>query len=141
MAKVLSPFSRRNMLIGLAGGAAATAVASKSAFAAVLRPASAGSNAALARASYRDWSAQVGSTFTARSGHELTLVEVESVPNKGALPSRVRSEAFVARFDVAKGGELPEDLYRIAHPSSGTLDVFLTKAGPDAPQRMLAVFA
>lgn len=145
MAEILSHFARRNMLIGLAGGAAAIAATIGStggAFARIVGQSNAGRrNLALGRAGYDAWSAQVGSTFTAQSGQVLKLVDVESLPAKGAKPRHVREQAFVARFEVSSGDALPEEIYRVAHPSGGTFEIFLTKSGPAQPDRMLAVFA
>lgn len=145
MAEILSLFSRRNMLTGLAGGAAATAAligTTGGAFARVLKPSNAARrNVALGAAGYDAWSAQVGSKFMASSGQVLKLVDVESLPAKGVKPRNVRDQAFVARFEVSTGGTLPEQLYRVAHPEGGTFEMFLTRTGPDQPQRMLAVFA
>ena len=145
MAEILSLFSRRNTLIGLAGGAVAitgTIGSTGGAFARVLKPTGAGRRSvALGSAGYDAWSAQVGSKFMASSGQVLKLVDVEGLPAKGAKPRNVRDQAFVARFEVSTGRALPEQLYRVAHPDGGTFEIFLTGTGPDQPQRMLAVFA
>jgi hypothetical protein len=148
MVQVRSHLSRRNMLIGLAGGAAATAgtlathgFTESASFANLLRPVGLGpSGAPLATAGYADWANQIGSSFTAHSGQVLKLVDVQGFPQKGARPGNLRDRAFVARFDISKGASLSEDLYRVAHPEGGTFDIFLTQDSPDKPLRMLAVF-
>jgi len=140
MAEILSHFSRRNMLVGLAGGAAAiagTIGSTGSAFAKVLRP----RNAALKAAGFDAWSAEVGSHFTVQSGQVLKLVEVRSFDHNGSKPHHVRKQAFLASFETPHADSLPEAIYRVAHPSGGTFEIFLSKTGPDQPARMLAVFA
>ena len=148
MAQVRSRVSRRNMLIGLAGGAAATAgtVATQGftdsgSFANLLRPIGLGqSGAPLPYAGYADWKAQVGSSFATHSGETLKLVDVQAFAHKGARPGNLRDRAFVARFDVTKGTALAEQLYGVADPEGGVFDIFLSNANPDTPLRMLAVF-
>ena len=136
------------MLIGLAGGAVATAggvatngFSESASFDNLLRPAGKGHNGApLPYAEYGDWKAQVGTSFKAHSGHVLKLADVQAFRQEGARPAELRDRAFVARFDVTEGGALVEDLYGIAHAEGGAFDMFLTTAGPDMPLRMLAVF-
>jgi hypothetical protein len=136
------------MLIGLAGGAAATAggVATNGftqapSFAALLRPAGIGHNGGpLARVGYDDWRAQVGTGFRVHSGQVLKLVDVQAFPQKGARPHGLRERAFVARFDVTDGAALVEGLYGVAPTQGAAFEMFLTNAGPDKPLRMLAVF-
>ena len=139
-------FSRRNLLLGLGGGAAAgvatfSATRSPTYFAQILRPRGRGrQDVALRSASYDDWMVQVGTNFTAHTGQVLNLVDVQAFSQKGGRPRNIRDRAFVARFDITRGGALPEDLYRVAHPNGGTFDIFLTRGSPDKPLRMLAVF-
>ena len=143
----LGLFSRRNMLLGLGGATAAGAAtvgggSTASFFEQILRPSEGGrTDVALRSAAYNDWAAQVGSNFTAHSGHVLKLVDVQRFGNKGARPHNLRQQAFVARFDISRGGGLPEELYRVAHPNGDTFEMFLTKGSPDKPLRMLAVFS
>ena len=148
MAEVRSHLSRRNMLIGLAAGGAATAgtVATQGfsespSFANMLRPAGLAPCGLPRRyAGYSDWKSLVGSNFTAHSGETLKLVDVQAFPHEGSRPSTIRDRAFVARFDITKGAELGENLYGLAHPVAGAFDIFMSKSGPDKPLRMLAVF-
>lgn len=108
----------------------------------LLRPVGAGyDRAALGTATVDDWSLQVGSLFTAHTGHVLRLVDVQRFPEKGMRPAGLRKMAFVARFDVARGGALPGDkTYTFAHPKGGTFNMFLNSGPPSKPLRMLAVF-
>ena len=139
MAEVLSLFSRRNMMIGLVGGAAATAAVA--AMAGAARAQGGGKKAvALNTAAYDDWSAQVGSNFTAHTGHVLRLVDVHAYPSADSRPSGVREQGFVARFDITRGGALQSGRYLVAHPRGGTFEIFLTSGGPVMPLRMLADF-
>ena len=148
MAKVRSRVSRRNMLIGLAGGGAATAGAiaafgltDSASFASLLEPQQlARSGGPLAYAGYADWQAQVGTSFKTDSGHLLKLADVQEFAQKGARPGGLRDRAFVARFDIVSGGSMAEDLYRVVHRDGGVFNILLTHGGPDNPLRMLAVF-
>ncbi len=147
MAKNQAIFSRRNMLIGVVGGAAATAGAvatrgfsDSASFANLFRPAGGQRGTALAMASSADWEAHVGSFFTANTGHVLKLVDVQPFAQRQARPAGLREDAFVARFDVAKGGVLPgSQIYRFSHTEGGDVDLFMTGADPRKPLRMLAV--
>lgn len=141
-----SVFSRRNLLLGFAGTAAVGTVAARKstsvdAFSRLLRPVGLGrSDANLASATADDWSLQVGTYFTAHTGHLLKLADVQSFPDS-ERPRGMRDGAFVARFDVTKGGKLRgSQIYRVSHPRGGTFDMFLTPAGPSKPMRMIAVF-
>jgi hypothetical protein len=137
---ILGLFSRRTMMAGLGGAAAATAASAHAAggtgrFARLVsggRP--------LHSASYDQWSGEVGSLFTTDSGQALKLVDVQAYPRTGARPHGVRQQGFVARFDSARGADLPEGRYVVSHPREGTFEIFLTKGGSDMPQRMHADF-
>jgi hypothetical protein len=129
-------FSRRNLLAGL-GGAVALAAVAETAHA---KPPAA---VALATATYDQWSAQVGSNFTTQTGHVLRLAAVQAYGNfarAAPRPAGVRNPGFVASFDIVRGGALPEGRYLVAHPTGGTFEMFLTKGGPNMPNRMLADF-
>lgn len=149
MAEQMSLVSRRNMLLGLAGGAVAaggitvqqTGIASEG-FAELLRPVGLGRRGVnLATASKDDWALQVGTFFTAQTGHVLELADVQGFRERGKRPPGLRAEAFVARFDVARGGALPDaQLLTVNHTEGGTFDMFLTAGDPSKPLRMLAVF-
>jgi hypothetical protein len=143
---ILGLFSRRGMLLGLGGAAAASAASAQAAggsgyFARLLRPAGRGrSGGPLHTASNADWSSELGSVFTTDSGQALKLVDVQAYPRTGARPYGVREQGFVARFDSARGAELPEGRYVLSHPREGRFEIFLTKGGAEMPQRMLADF-
>lgn len=142
-----SLLSRRNVVLGLAGTAAAGTVAVQKtggadALARLLRPEKGGSNRWLAKGLAADWVLQIGSNFTAHSGHILKLVDVQSFPDKNVdHPTGTRPRAFVARFDVVKGGKMASDkIYRVNH-KQGPFDLFLTSGDPSKPLRMKAVFS
>ena len=147
MAKKQSLFSRRNMIVGLAGTATVGTIAATQkfsgteSFADLLRPAGLGRHGAtLATANVEDWKLQVGSYFTAHTGQVLKLVDVQGFKEANARPGGLRTSAFVARFDVARGGAMAgAEVYRLAHPEGGTLDLFMTAADAAKPLRMLAV--
>lgn len=129
--EILGQFSRRTMMAGLGGIAIAGAVNVN---------AQTLGGASLGTANYTAWRARLGSNFTASTGHVLRLVEVQAYARRGTRPAELRPQGFVARFDVVRGGALPEGLYRVAHPNGGTFEIFLTKGGRDKPLRMLADF-
>jgi hypothetical protein len=140
-----SLLSRRNVVLGLAGTAAAGTVAVQKtggadALASLLRPAEEGNGSVLlAKATAADWALQIGTIFTAHTGHILKLVDVQNFP-KSARPKGMRNRAFVARFDIVKGGKMAGDkIYRVNH-QQGAFDLFLSGANPAKPKRMKAVF-
>jgi hypothetical protein len=139
-------FSRRNLLLGLAGTAAVGTVvtqpsAGAGALSRLLRPIGPGQrDVDLATAGVDDWSVQVGTYFTAHTGHVLRLADVQSFPDS-ERPQGLREGAFVARFDVTKGGALRgSEIYRMSHLQGGLFDLFLTSGDAAEPSRMLAVF-
>jgi hypothetical protein len=148
MAEQMSLVNRRNILFGLAGGAVAAGglavqqTGGAGTFAELLRPIGLGrSGVLLATANKDDWALQVGTTFTASTGHVLKLVDVQGFAEKGKRPANLRKQAFVARFDITSGGELPgAQLLNVSHKEGGTFDMFLTGGNPARPLRMLAVF-
>lgn len=143
-------FSRRAMIVG-AGAATAGVVGvagsdAVSKFAASLRQPAAGARrgVALKTASYQDWVLQVGTNFTLETGHVLKLASVQSFPNQGPRPSNLRSQAFVARFDVKtaprKAAALVDRIFRVAHPQGGTFDMFLSNVDPKKGLKLIAIF-
>lgn len=148
MAEQLSLVNRRNILLGLAGGAvvaggvAVQQTGGAGAFAELLRPTGQGRHGVLlATANKDDWALQVGTFFTAGSGHVLKLVDVQAFREQGKRPSGLRNQAFVARFDITSGGELPgSQRHTVSHKEGGTFDIFMSAANPARPLRMLAVF-
>jgi hypothetical protein len=147
MARTLSLFSRRNLVFGLVGTAAIGTVAAtqrvtgSDLFARLLRPVGLGRRGApLASANYDDWALQVGSLFTAHTGQVLKLADVQRFPERGKRPAGLRDRAFVARFDVTRGGPLSDSgIVRFNHPEGGALDLLLSAGDPARPLRMLAV--
>jgi hypothetical protein len=148
MAEQLSLVNRRNILLGLAGGAVAaggiavqqTGGAGK--FAELLRPPGLGRrNASLATATREDWALQVGTFFTAHTGHVLKLVDVQGFPEHGHRPSGLRPQAFISRFQITAGDALPgQQLLTVSHKEGGTFDIFMDAANAARPLRMSAVF-
>jgi hypothetical protein len=134
MTDILGLFSRRTMLVG-ASGAAVAAAAGLGTTTGVLA-----ATVPLSTAEYNDWLAKVGTNFTAHTGHVLKLVQVERLASSGIRPEPLRDYAFVARFDISRGGGLAEGSYIVTHPGGTTFQIFLSKGGPDKPARMLAVF-
>jgi hypothetical protein len=147
MARTLSLFSRRNLVFGLVGTAAIGTVAAtqritgSDLFARLLRPIGLGQRGVpLATANYDDWAVQVGSLFTAHTGQVLKLADVQRFPERGRRPAGLRTRAFVARFDVIRGGALPDSsIARFNHPEGGVLDLLMSSGDPAKPLRMLAV--
>ena len=148
MAEQLSLVNRRNILLGLAGGAVAAGgiavqqTGGAGSFAELLRPGGLGRRGAfLATANKDDWALQVGTLFTASTGHVLKLVDVQGFVEHGRRPAGLRPQAFVTRFDVTSGGQLPgSQLLRVSHKEGGTFDILMSNANPARPLRMLAVF-
>jgi hypothetical protein len=148
MAEQMSLVSRRNILLGLAGGAVAAGgitvqqTGGAGAFAKMLRPSGLGQRgASLATGEKADWALQVGTLFTAQTGHVLKLASVQGFRERGERPDELRDSAFVATFDVVSGGALPAaQLFAVNHNEGGTFDIFMTGGNPERPLRMLAVF-
>lgn len=148
MAEQLSFVNRRNILLGLAGGAVAVGgiavqqAGGAGAFAELLRSGGRGRRGVfLATANKGDWAVQVGTLFTASTGHVLKLVDVQGFVEHGRRPAGLRDQAFVARFDVTSGGQLPGSQFlSVSHKEGGTFDIQMTNANPARPLRMLAIF-
>lgn len=148
MAENLSLVNRRNILLGLAGGAVAAGgiavqqTGSAGAFADLLRPAGLGQRGVfLATANKDDWALQVGTFFTAHTGHVLKLVDVQGFRDRGRRPAGLRLQAFISRFDITKGEPLPgQQLLTVSHKEGGTFDIFMDAANAARPLRMTAVF-
>ena len=148
MAEHLSLVNRRNILLGLAGGAVVAGgitvqqTGGAGAFAELLRPGGLGQRGAfLATANKEDWALQIGSFFTAHTGHVLKLVGVQSFPDGGQRPAGLRPRSFISRFDITKGEPLPgQQLLTVSHKEGGTFDIFMDAASAARPLRMTAVF-
>jgi hypothetical protein len=149
MAERLSLVNRRNILLGLAGGGAVAAggiamqqAGGAGAFAELLRPTGLGRRGVfLATANKDDWALQVGTLFTAHTGHVLKLVDVQGFAERNRRPAGLRSQAFVSRFDIVEGGPIAGlQLLTVSHKEGGTFDIFMTAANAARPLRMLAVF-
>ena len=145
-----SILSRRNVLVGLAGGAAVGAVATTNAgqrevqaFKQLLFQNKPGKhNVRLDTGTVDDWSLQVGTKFQSSSGHTLRLDDVQQFDHQNTRPKGLRDRAFAAGFSIVSGvGALPTQvLLRVTHPEGGTFDMFMTAGSPDKPQRRIAVF-
>ena len=148
MAEQMSLVNRRNILLGLAGGAVAAGgiavqqTGGAGTFAELLRPTGLGRRGAfLATATKDDWALQVGTFFTAHTGHVLKLVDVQAFPQHGARPSGLRPRAFISRFQITSGGALPgQQLLTVSHKEGGTFNIFMDAANVATPLRMSAVF-
>jgi len=98
-------------------------------------------NVKLNTATSADWSLQKGTLFTAQTGHVLKLVDVQIFTEKSPRPPGLRDKAFIARFDIVRGGTLDGNrTYRFAHSEGGTFDMFLAARNPANPLRMNAIF-
>lgn len=148
MAEQLSLVNRRNILLGLAGGAVAAGgiavqqTGGAGQFAELLRPGGVGRQGAfLATATKDDWALQVGTLFTASTGHVLKLVDVQGFVEKTRRPAGLRNQAFVARFDITRGGPMAaSQLLSVSHKEGGTFDILMSGGNPARPLRMLAIF-
>lgn len=144
MPDIMSLLSRRGILLGLGGTAVAAGGAmrftSADEISKLLKPRGRGRRRVqLSTAARDDWAVQVGTLFTAETGHVLKLTDVQSFSEKSERPKKLRESAFVANFAIEKGGPLSDaPIYRIAHPEGGTFAIRLS-AGSD-PLRMHAVF-
>lgn len=143
--EILELFTRRSLLLGLGvtGAGAATLGGTKSVdfFRQLIRPNAGGrKNVRLATAEFTDWSLQIGSRFIAHTGHELKLVDVQAFADRKDRPDALRDRAFVARFEIEKGGEMPADLYTVRHANGGTFMVSFDPANPAKPLEARAIF-
>lgn len=129
-------YSRRAVVIGLAGAAATTGGVSQSLFMSAddiegkLRPIGRGRhNVHLASATYDDWAIQKGSFFTLDTGDVVKLVDVQAFPDYPGRPNNLRPGAFLNTFEVQQGARpTVERIYRLAHKEGGEFDLFLNLA-------------
>jgi hypothetical protein len=148
MAEQLSLVNRRNILLGLAGGAIAAGgiavqqTGGAGTFAELLRPTGQGRrDVSLATANKDDWALQVGTMFTASTGHVLKLVDVQGFVERSGRPAGSRNQAFISRFDITSGGALQgQHLLTVSHQEGGTFDILMDVASSARPLRMSAVF-
>jgi len=149
MAQQSTNTSRRTVVIGLAAaGAAGTATVATPLFTDpealqnILRPLGLGKRGVgLGTATSGDWALQEESLFTAETGHVLKLADVQVFSERTPRPAGLRDKAFVARFDIVRGGPMEGDkTYRFNHRDGGTFDMYLSSKNPANPLRMLAVF-
>ena len=150
MEEAQSKLSRRNVLLGLTGGAVATAVLAPTLSPGVGRKArelavrsGVGRRLlSLDYASLSEWSEMVGSTFQVTGGYALKLVGVRPLASSGARPWNLgRDRAHLAVFEVLGGMTMAGDLiYSARHPQYGEIPIFLSAADPATPGRMHAVF-
>jgi len=96
----------------------------------------------LGNATFEEWQAQVGTTFSLGGATNVKLVGVRALATSGAKPRGVRVQGFAAFFDPTGGRSVAPDLiYTATHSSYGTSQLFLAATGdPRAPGRMVAVF-
>jgi hypothetical protein len=153
MEQTESFLSRRKLLIGLGGVAAASVALLASPFRAVIamtsrdllrsQPILSRRLVSLADAGSDDWLDQVGSVFALGGGTSMKLVAVSTFAAAGQRPMRLgRNQAFQAKFDVQNRGSLAGDLiYTASHPRYGAFQIFLqASSDPRLPQRMTALF-
>lgn len=153
--KQVGPVSRRRMIAGLAGVAAAGGFGAWALPVGwyeqrkALVPASwwRRRNWTLATAGIREWTSQVGRSFVILGAHRelrLKLVEVRPFPSPGERPPEVsRDQAFAAIFDLVSRGRMANQdrIYRLASVRYGEMRVFLKPCGNAAnPRRFEAVF-
>ena len=132
--------SRRTMIVGLAGtttlGACSGGVS--------IGGAGAGGSASapvapLSTADADKWAAAAGSLFDA-GGYVLRLTGIERIEQAGRRPGELRQQAFVALFDIVRGGFMPGELiYRISHATIPAFNIFLSGSA-STPSRMHAFF-
>lgn len=143
-------FSRRTVVIGLAGAAVTTGgvtTAPMFSFSSLgdiqdkLSPNVRGRrNVALGRALFEEWSVQKGSFFTLDTGQIVELVDVKLFPNDEGRPSYVRPEAFLTVFEVRRGAPVAaERIYSLAHTEGGEFPLFLNIDKGGAGLRISAV--
>lgn len=149
---LISVLSRRNLIVGLVGTAAAGTAAAGSGFIdaagfmALLRPNNTRRGVTLRSGESGDWADQRDTQFRLDSGQVLKLADVQSFKStakkEGKRPRGVRSTAFVARFDIKQGGPLDGDrIFRINHARGGVFDIYLTTPDPRSPLQVAAVFS
>jgi hypothetical protein len=152
MEQTKSILSRRKLLAGVAGTAAASAALMALPYRAVIaltfrdlvrqQPVLRRMLLSLADAGLEEWQDQIGTTFTVGGGTSLKLVGVSAMRSVGTRPLRVtRSQAFLAMFDVQNRGTMAGDLiYTAMHPRYGAFSIFLQASDPRLPHRMTALF-
>ena len=153
MDKAASTLSRRNLVLGLAGGTmlaglVALLPAGTSPLSRQARRLAASNRwtrrfISLADAGMGDWAGQIGAVFQAAGGWSLRLAGVRPLPSSGERPAGLgRDRAFLAVFDVLGRREMPGDLiYTAAHRDYAAFDLFLSAAeASGATRRMHAVF-
>lgn len=157
MADLMSLVSRRSMIVTMASGAAATGtylaqngtgISAISANAFFSKQRVATKAVRLATAEVADWRGVVGTFFTLETGQVLELGSVAAFADPdGPPPDPLRKKAFVARFKVVPPAlgrsqvlPAPDRIYRVAHPSGGTFDIYLSAGDPAQPDQRLAVF-
>ena len=150
MANSNSLFTRRSMVVGLAGTAAVGATVGTVAtqdsgtadsFSRLIEPVIRGNHGVnLGSATADDWRLQRGTYFYLHTGHVLQLSDVQYFP-EADRPKGMREDAFVVRFDSVKGGVVPGSvIYGVSHEEGGRFDMFVTPGDPTKPLRMIAVF-
>lgn len=140
MSKVALPTpTRRTMLAGLAGGAAAVGLASIPAARNRADPDSkrnsfAGKRVPLDQASVEQWQAEVGSTFyagTEAGAMALKLVSVVALPISGVRPAQLRAQPFEVTFEAVGSAVVPKGdrTYPLRHSAYGDFQLFFNHTG------------
>ena len=147
--------SRRNVVVGLVGTAAAIGAVGVSALPVgwyeakrAALPASWWSRSrwTLATAGLKEWTSQVGHSFVLLGPSWevlLYLREVKSFPSPGERPPEVaRKQGFAAIFDSGRVKMPARDrIYRLANVRYGEMDIFLKPCGDaTCPGRLEATF-
>ena len=135
----VSGIDRRTLLAGIAGASALSACSGGISLLDAGAGASASAAPRLATADADKWAAAAGSTFST-GGYTLRLAGIERIAQTGSRPDALRQQAFVALFDIVRGGFMPGDLiYRVTHATIPAFDIFLVN-GASSPTRMHAFF-
>jgi hypothetical protein len=135
-----SGLDRRTLLAGIAGASALSACSGGISIGDSGAGGTASAAAApLATADADKWAAAVGSRFDA-GGYILQLAGIERIDQAGRRPGELRQQAFVAVFDIVRGGFMPGDLiYRISHATIPAFNIFLANS-VSSQSRMHAFF-
>jgi hypothetical protein len=102
---------------------------------------SSGNSVDLATATRETFAPHVGSTFTLPLSDGVLALELVAVDDLPA-PSPAPRAPFALRFRTpGVAGHVPQQIYALAHPVLGTLEIFLVPLGADAGgMRYEAVF-
>lgn len=131
--------SRRTMIVGLAGTTTLGACSGDPIGGQGVGGSASASAPPLSTADADKWEAAAGSLFDA-GGYVLRLAGIERIEQAGRRPGELRQQAFVALFDIVRGGFMPGELiYRISHATIPAFNIFLSSSA-STPSRMHAFF-